>query len=71
MSRRRSLPWIYRWSRPLIGAIAIIGAIITGYLTVVKLTGQSVACNTGVEGAIEAITGCDRVLNSAYATVFG
>ena len=71
MSRRRSLPWIHRWSRPLIGAIAIVGATITGYLTFMKLTGRSVACGTGIEGAIEAITGCNKVLNSPYANVFG
>ncbi len=44
MSRRRSLPWIHRWSRPLLGAIAIIGAILTAYLTITKLTGGDVAC---------------------------
>jgi uncharacterized membrane protein len=67
MSRRRSLPWIYRWSRPLIGAIAIVGAILTAYLTVTKLTGGDVACS--VEAARSG--GCSDVLNSPYATVFG
>ena len=68
MTRRRSLPWIYRWSRPLIGSIAVIGALLTGYLTVIKLTGGEVVC-TG--DAAQASAGCNDVLNSAYASVFG
>jgi len=67
MRRRRSLPWIYRWSRPIIGAIAIAGAILTAYLTITKLTGGGPACSA--EAAAGA--GCGGVLNSAYATVFG
>ncbi|MBD2740958.1 vitamin K epoxide reductase family protein [Coleofasciculus sp. FACHB-1120] len=62
MSRRRSTPWIHRWSRLLIAAIAILGALVTGYLTVVKLTGGSAACPT---------SGCDQVLSSPYASIFG
>lgn len=62
MSRRRSTPWIHRWSRPLIGGVALIGALGTAYLTVVKLTGGSAACPT---------SGCEQVLSSPYATVFG
>lgn len=62
MSRRRSIPWIHRWSRLLIAAIALLGALVTGYLTVVKLTGGAAACPT---------TGCEQVLSSPYATVFG
>jgi len=62
MSRRRSTPWIHRWSRPLIGAIAILGALVTAYLTAVKLSGNSAACPT---------SGCEQVLSSPYATVFG
>ena len=69
MSRRRSAPWIHRWSRQLIGAIAILGAILTAYLTVVKLTGNAVAC-TAQAGAAAAAS-CDGVLSSPYATVFG
>lgn len=67
MVRRRSTPWIYRWSRPIIGAIALLGAILTAYLTVQKLTGQTVVCTA------EAVKsgGCGSVLNSPYATVFG
>jgi uncharacterized membrane protein len=67
MVRRRSLPWIYRWSRPIIGAIAIIGASLTAYLTYLKLTGEEVVC--GVDAASSA--GCNDVLNSPYATVLG
>jgi uncharacterized membrane protein len=62
MIRRRPTPWIHRWSRPIIGAIAACGALLTAYLTIVKLTGGSAACPT---------EGCDRVLNSPYASVFG
>ncbi|WP_019508423.1 vitamin K epoxide reductase family protein [Pleurocapsa sp. PCC 7319] len=65
MRRRRSLPWIYRWSRPIIGAIAIAGAILTAYLTITKLTGGGPACSA------DAAAGCGGVLDSAYATVFG
>ncbi len=67
MSRRRSVPWIHRYSRPIIGAIAIVGAILTAYLTINKLTGNTVACSA--EAAAGA--GCNDVLNSAYATIFG
>ncbi|AFY67524.1 vitamin K epoxide reductase family protein [Geitlerinema sp. PCC 7407] len=63
MTRRRATPpWIHRWSRPIMGAIAVAGAIGTGYLTIVKLTGGTAACPT---------EGCERVLSSPYATVFG
>jgi uncharacterized membrane protein len=62
MSRRRSVPWIYRWSRVLIGMIAIIGALTTGYLTLSHFQGQSVACPT---------SGCDSVLSSQYAKIAG
>ena len=66
MRRKRSLPWIYRWSRPLIGAVAIAGAILTAFLTVKKLTGGTLECGIDSAGA-----GCGGVLNSAYAEVFG
>ncbi|PSB30910.1 vitamin K epoxide reductase family protein [Chlorogloea sp. CCALA 695] len=62
MKRKRSLPWIHRWSRPLMAGIASVGAAVTGYLAIVKLTGNSTACPTN---------GCDLVLSSPYATVFG
>ncbi|MEM8829790.1 MAG: vitamin K epoxide reductase family protein [Cyanobacteria bacterium P01_G01_bin.19] len=69
MRRRRSLPWIYRWSRPIIGAISIAGAVLTAYLTVTKLTGTGPACS--IEAGASAGAGCGGVLDSAYATVFG
>ena len=67
MRRRRSLPWIYRWSRPIIGAISIAGAVLTAYLTVTKLTGNGPACSADAAAG----AGCGGVLDSAYATVFG
>ena len=66
MRRKRSLPWIHRWSRPLIGAIAIAGAILTAYLTFTKLTGGEVTCSLDGGGS-----GCNSVLDSPYAEVFG
>ena len=62
MSRRRSIPWIHLWSRSLIAAIAGCGALTTAYLTVIKLTQGTAACPT---------VGCEQVLSSPYATVFG
>lgn len=58
----RSTPWIHRWSRPMIAAIAIIGMIENIYLTIIKLLGGTAVCPT---------SGCDEVLNSPYATVLG
>jgi uncharacterized membrane protein/glutaredoxin len=63
MIRRRSVPWIHRWSRPIMGGISIIGALVTAYLTYEKLMGNAA-------GACSA-QGCDIVLNSPYATIFG
>lgn len=60
--RRRSVPWIYRWSRPLIGAIAGLGSLTTAYLTFVKFSQSSAACPT---------KSCDLVLASDYAEIFG
>lgn len=63
MKRRlSSTPWIHRRSRLLIGAIAILGALTTAYLTIVKFSQSSAACPT---------QSCDIVLQSDYATVFG
>ncbi|MGL5795043.1 MAG: vitamin K epoxide reductase family protein, partial [Waterburya sp.] len=67
MRRRRSLPWIYRWSRPIIGVIAIAGAILTAYLTVTKLLGTGPVCSAEATAG----AGCGGVLDSAYATIFG
>ncbi|WP_066377036.1 MULTISPECIES: vitamin K epoxide reductase family protein [unclassified Anabaena] len=66
MIRRRSTPWIHKWSRFIIAAIASLGALTTGYLTIEKLTGGTAAC------VAEAGTkGCGDVLSSPWATVFG
>ncbi len=62
MIAKRSNPWIHRWSRPIVAAIASMGAVETAYLTWVKLSGGSAACPT---------QGCDQVLNSPYASIFG
>ena len=59
MSRKRPLPWLYRWSRPLIGAIATLGIINTAFLTYQRYTASSCPTQT-----------C-AVLSSRYATVFG
>lgn len=67
MNRRRSLPWIHRWSRPLIGAISIVGAILTTYLTSVKIFGGQLACGSAPQG----VSSCDIVLNSSYGNIFG
>jgi uncharacterized membrane protein/glutaredoxin len=60
--RRQETLWIHRWSRWFIGAIALMGACGTAYLTIVKVLGGEATCPTG---------GCDRVLSSPYAEVFG
>jgi uncharacterized membrane protein/glutaredoxin len=61
-SRRRQTPWMHRTSRYLIAAIAVLGAINTGYLTLTKLAGGEAACPTN---------GCEQVLSSSYASIFG
>ncbi|ABW27932.1 vitamin K epoxide reductase family protein [Acaryochloris marina] len=60
--RRTKTSGLHRWSRPLIGALAVLGATNTGYLTATKLAGGEAACPT---------EGCDLVLSSPYATVLG
>ncbi|MBD2666774.1 vitamin K epoxide reductase [Richelia sinica FACHB-800] len=66
MIRRRSTPWIHKWSRQIIGAIAGSGALITGYLTFEKLTGRNPVCTSP-----EGVKGCVDVLSSPWATVLG
>jgi len=61
-SRRRQIPWMHRRSRYLIAAVAILGALNTGYITATKLLGGETACPT---------SGCEQVLSGPYATVFG
>jgi uncharacterized membrane protein len=60
--RKKSTPVMHRWLRPVMAGIASIGASVTDYLTYTKLTGNQAACPTG---------GCDVVLSSLYATIFG
>jgi uncharacterized membrane protein len=64
MSRRRSIPWIHRNSRLIIAAIAGLGALNTGYLSFVKLSGGAAVC-------AQKAAGCSDVLSSPWATVFG
>lgn len=61
-SRRRQSPWMHRRSRYLIAAVAALGILNTGYLTATKLFGGETACPT---------SGCEQVLSSSYAYVFG
>ena len=70
MIRRRSTPWIHRFSRLLIAGIASCGALVTGYLTIVKLTGGEAAC-TAASAAAGSAAGCNNVLSSPWATVLG
>lgn len=64
-TRKRSEPWLHRWSRPAIVVLTLFGFSLTTYLTVTHFFGQKVAlCN--VEGS-----GCDLVLSSEYAKIFG
>ncbi|MBD2183662.1 vitamin K epoxide reductase family protein [Planktothrix sp. FACHB-1355] len=66
MTRRRSTPWIHRWSRILIAAIAVLGILDTTYLTLVEWgVVKEALCPTS--GAIN----CEAVLRSEYAKVFG
>jgi uncharacterized membrane protein len=60
--RGRSTPWIHRWSRPIMIAIAIMGVIENIYLTGIKLMGGTAVCPT---------SGCNEVLNSPYASILG
>ena len=68
MIRRRSTPWIHRFSRLLIAGIASCGALVTGYLTIVKLTGGAAACTASAAGTPG---GCNAVLSSPWAEVLG
>ena len=64
-TRKRSEPWLHRWSRLAIVVLASFGFSLTTYLTVTHFFGQKVAL-CAVEGS-----GCDLVLSSEYAKVFG
>ncbi|WP_055075903.1 vitamin K epoxide reductase family protein [Pseudanabaena sp. 'Roaring Creek'] len=63
--RKKTEPWLHRWSRPAIVALSLFGFSLTTYLTVTHFLGQKVALCT-VEGS-----GCDLVLSSEYAKIFG
>lgn len=67
--RRRSTPWIQRWSRVITGAIATVGLILTAYLSISALTGSGVVCSP--TDAAAGVGSCDDVLSSPYAKVFG
>ncbi|MDB9494807.1 vitamin K epoxide reductase family protein [Spirulina major CS-329] len=58
--------WLSRWSRPLMLAIAVLGIILTAYLTWAELTGQTLVCPVTANGS-----DCNDVLNSAYGRLFG
>lgn len=66
MIRRRSTPWIHRWSRILIAAIALLGILDTIYLTLVEwgVIKEALCPTTG-------IIDCNAVLRSDYAKIFG
>lgn len=68
MSRRRSIPWIHRYSRMILGAIAVIGILITAYLTFLAFTGAKAACPVD---PTTGISSCDKVLSSRYGKIFG
>lgn len=60
--RKRPSPWLHRWQRPIMAGVGAVGAVITAYMTYTKLSGSKTAC---------PIEGCNIVLNSPYANVFG
>ncbi|NEP44626.1 MAG: vitamin K epoxide reductase family protein [Okeania sp. SIO2H7] len=63
MEHKRSLPWLHRWSRFLIGGLAGIGMVETAFLTFAEMFGKAAdVCPT---------QGCKEVLESPYAMVFG
>lgn len=63
MKGGQNIPWIHQWSRHLIGAIALVGAVETAWLTAAEFYGTAAdVCPN---------TGCKEVLQSGYATVFG
>lgn len=64
LRRRKNVPWIHRYSRYIIGGIAIVGLILTAYLT---FSGKNVACTID---AAQSGAGCSSVLDSAYAYPF-
>lgn len=59
-------PTIFRVARPTIVALAAFGAILTSYLTITHFMGGAPAFCAAGSGS-----GCDLVLSSEYAKVFG
>jgi uncharacterized membrane protein len=55
-------PTLTHPTRLLLTGIASIGAALTSYLTIAKLSGNTVACPTN---------GCEKVLSSVYSNIFG
>ena len=51
------------WREAAAGAVALVGLVDSVYLTLEHLSGRSVRCMV--------VSGCDAVLSSSYATVFG
>lgn len=71
MTRQRLLqqqPWYQRYARPIIGAIALAGTVLTAYLTTIKLLGIAASCGVG---SVPGAGGCNDVLDSAYAQIAG
>ena len=68
MVRRRSAPWLHRYSRFIMGAIAVIGILITSYLTYLSFTGGQAFCPVDPNSGGSS---CNTVLQSSYAKVFG
>ena len=64
-SRQRPESPLHRWVRPVLGALATVGAIDTGSITLERwgLIGK-LSCPGGSGG-------CDKVLTSAWGTLFG
>jgi len=62
MLRKRQQNWIQRNSRFTIAVISTLGIVNTAYLTATRLLDTEVVC---------PVEGCDKVLQSPYATVFG
>ena len=57
-------PWLHRHSRTIISVLAVVGGMLTAYLTASKIASQKVAmCGAG--------QGCDLVLGSRWATFLG
>lgn len=63
--RNRQESWLVRWSPVIVLILGLFGAILTGYLTATHYLGGGAAlCNAQGEG-------CDLVLSSEYAQIFG